>query len=64
LARERNELLEQVDSLRERLDALKSEASQGGRGSDHGRAWEARREQALAVIREALSELRDDGNDA
>jgi hypothetical protein len=64
LARERDELLEQVDSLRERLGALKREASQRGRGSDQERAWEARREQALTVVREALAELRGDGNDA
>jgi len=57
LNRERDALQEEVESLRERLEGLKHEASLGDRGSDDERAWEARRSQALATLREALTEL-------
>ena len=60
LARERDELQERVDSLSTRLDALKREASEGGRSSDEARAREARQAQAVTMIREALAELRGD----
>ena len=64
LTRERDESRKQVDSLNERLDALKREASQSEDGSDTERAWRAREAQSLEVLREALSELRGDGNAA
>ena len=64
LTRERDSLLEEVEALRGRLDALKHEASRTGSGSDAERAWETRRAQALSTLREALTELRGDSSAA
>ncbi len=60
LTQERARLSEEIGGLRERLDALKREASQGGRGSEAERAWRAQQSQALAVVREALAESHGD----
>ena len=57
---ERDRLSEEIDGLRERLDALKREASQSGRGSEAERAWRAQQAQALTAVREALTELHGD----
>jgi uncharacterized coiled-coil DUF342 family protein len=64
LTRERDELRKKVDALSTRLDALKRKASKGGPGSGDARGLEARRARAVTVIREALTELRDDGTAA
>jgi chromosome segregation ATPase len=64
LTRERDELRTKVNSLNERLDALKQEASEGEDGSDAERAWRAREARSREVLREAMSELRGDGNAA
>ncbi len=60
LGRERARLTEEIDGMRGRLDALKHEASHGGRGSETERAWRAQRAQALTVVREALAESHGD----
>ncbi len=60
LGRERARLTEEIDGMRERLDALKHEASHSGRGSEAERAWRAQRAQALTVVREALAESHGD----
>jgi predicted nucleic acid-binding Zn-ribbon protein len=57
---ERDSLREQVGDLKERLDALKRKAAEGEPGSEAERAWKARQAESLVVLREALSELRDD----
>ena len=57
LPQERARMSEEIDALRERLDARKREASQGGRGSEAERAWRAQQAQALTAVREALTEL-------
>ena len=57
LTRERDGLSEEIEATRERLDALKREASQSGRGSEAERAWRAQQSQALTAVREALTEL-------
>jgi predicted nucleic acid-binding Zn-ribbon protein len=63
LNRERDELQSQVTALNDRLDALKREATESRDGLDE-RAWEARRTQSLEVLRDALTELRNDGTAA
>jgi predicted nucleic acid-binding Zn-ribbon protein len=63
LNRERDELQSQVTALNDRLDALCREATESRDGSDE-RAWEARRTQSLEVLRDALTELRNDGTAA
>ncbi len=60
LTQERDRLSEETNGLRERLDALKREASQGGRGSEAERAWRAQQAQAMTAVREALAELHGD----
>lgn len=55
---DRNGLREQVDTLQERLVALKQEASHGDRESDAAGAWQAEQARALGLVRETLSELR------
>ena len=60
LTRERDRLSEEIEAMRERLDALKREASQSGRGSEAERAWRAQQAQALTAVREALTELHGD----
>ena len=60
LSQEQDRLRGEIDVLRERLDATKREASQGGRGSEAERAWRAQQSQALAVVREALAESHGD----
>lgn len=64
LRRERDGLREEVDSLRERLDRLERGADGAGDGSHEEQAWKARRAQALALVREALTELRGEGGAA
>ena len=58
LTADRNGLREQVDTLQERLVALKQEASRGDRGSDAAGAWQAEQAHALGLVQQALSELR------
>ncbi len=60
LSLERDRLSGEIDVLRERLDAPKHQASQGGRGSEAERAWRAQQSQALTVLREALAESHGD----
>ncbi len=60
LTQERDRLAEEIDAVRERLDARKREASQSGRGSEAERAWRAQQSQALTVLREALAESHGD----
>ena len=60
LTQERASLSEEMDGLRERLDALKQEASQSGRGSEAEGAWRAQQAQALTAVQEALNELHGD----
>ena len=60
LTQERDRLSEEIEAMRERLDALKREASQSGRSSEAERAWRAQQAQALTAVREALLELHGD----
>jgi chromosome segregation ATPase len=64
LTREREELRQEVETMNERLDALKRKAADVGRGSDAAQAWQTRQAQSLTVLREALSELRGDRDTA
>ena len=64
LTAEREKLRKQVAALSKRLDALKREVEEAGEGSDAAVAWEARRAEALKVLREAVSDLRGDGSAA
>ena len=56
LSRERDELRQQVETLQERLDAQKRQAST--RNADENGAMKARQAQAVDALRQALSELR------
>ncbi len=60
LTQERDRMSEEIEAIRERLDARKREASQSGRGSEAERAWRAQQAQALTAVREALAELHGD----
>ena len=60
LTQERDRLGEEIDAVRERLDARKREASQSGRGSEAEPAWRAQQSQALKAVRDALAELHGD----
>ena len=62
LTLEREKLNTEVGSLQERLDALKREVSHGGDGSGAEPAVQDRRTLALAMVRDALTELRGDGS--
>ena len=57
---ERQSLREQVDALNDQLKALKRKAAEGEPGAEAERAWKARQAESLGILREALSELRDE----
>lgn len=62
LTRERDGLRRKAVALEERLNALERVAVQDEERSQAAAAWEARRAQAVRMLREALSDLRGDGD--
>lgn len=58
LAAERDQLAEQVRSLRERLHELERTTAESTAGGAAERAWQAHRPHVLSVLRRTLAELR------
>jgi len=59
LARERDGARREVAALRERLTALERDAAQREERPPEADGWEVRRDRAVEMLRDALSDLRD-----
>lgn len=56
LSAERNELEEELESLRQRLEGVEADGSAGIDNSEE--VWRSQKEEAISAIRQTLAELR------